>query len=327
MSQVPEISVILINFNNQDYISDAIFSVKNQTYKDWECIIVDDGSTDDSRNIIESATKGDKRFRVIHQENRGASAARNRGLDAACGKYIMFLDSDDAYTPIAMRTLHSVAELHQADLAGGRSLAVRNDFRLLQAKSSFENIMGDIPCFFVSGENPLREYADIFYQIGTDQKFLWVWRQIFRRDLIKGKYFQEDLFPGEDIMFMLDILRDVKKIALTEYPVVYHRISRTSSVNNEMNERNITYQVKVLPRLVKILSFFPHTFAKIAMQEFHNLIFYESVIRTLRAPKFRELAANALAEVYDTADFDKTLIRKWQRIVIRLFILSFARRK
>lgn len=93
---MPEISVVIPTYNRGSFVEHAVDSVLAQTYKDYEIIVVDDGSTDDTREKIQSY--GD-RVRYLYQENRGPSAARNRGIMSASGKYIAFCDSDDRFLP------------------------------------------------------------------------------------------------------------------------------------------------------------------------------------------------------------------------------------
>lgn len=94
-----KISVIMPCYNMEKYVKEAIDSVKAQTYDNWECIIVDDGSKDESTKVIENEIKGDKRFRLIRQNNSGVSAARNKGIENSDGEYIFPLDSDDTIVP------------------------------------------------------------------------------------------------------------------------------------------------------------------------------------------------------------------------------------
>lgn len=88
-------SVIVPVYNVEKYLDKCLASILGQTFKDYECIIVDDGSPDNSNTIIDNYVKKDQRFKVIHQKNMGLSAARNVGLDIAKGDYITFIDSDD----------------------------------------------------------------------------------------------------------------------------------------------------------------------------------------------------------------------------------------
>jgi glycosyltransferase involved in cell wall biosynthesis len=91
----PKISVIIPCYNQAQYLRDAVQSIILQTEGDWECIIVDDGSNDNTRDVALSLAARDSRIQYVHQLNRGLAGARNRGLDAARGRYIQFLDADD----------------------------------------------------------------------------------------------------------------------------------------------------------------------------------------------------------------------------------------
>lgn len=95
----PLVSVIIPCCNQARFLQDAVESVLAQTYPYWECIIINDGSTDDTRSVSQRYAKQDTRFRYVEQENRGVSGARNRGLRETSGGYIQFLDSDDVIAP------------------------------------------------------------------------------------------------------------------------------------------------------------------------------------------------------------------------------------
>jgi len=92
----PLVSVIIATYNYGEYLRDAIRSLQRQTYDAWECIVVDDGSTDETGALVSRAREADNRVRYLRHDNRGMSAARNTGLAAARGSYIQFLDADDA---------------------------------------------------------------------------------------------------------------------------------------------------------------------------------------------------------------------------------------
>ncbi|NNC45269.1 MAG: glycosyltransferase family 2 protein, partial [Winogradskyella sp.] len=93
--KTPLISIIVPCYNQAKYLDEALHSVFIQSYKNWECIIVNDGSFDDTESVAAQWTKKDKRYVYLYQENSGLSSARNAGLRKACGDYIQFLDSDD----------------------------------------------------------------------------------------------------------------------------------------------------------------------------------------------------------------------------------------
>ncbi|HPO73378.1 MAG TPA: glycosyltransferase family A protein, partial [Armatimonadota bacterium] len=106
---MPCFSVIIPAYNRARFLPECLESVLAQTFTDWECIIVDDGSTDGTRELVAEYVRRDSRFRYHWQENAGASAARNAGIERARGEWIAFLDSDDWYYPDALAHFHAAA--------------------------------------------------------------------------------------------------------------------------------------------------------------------------------------------------------------------------
>ena len=92
---MPKLSIILPVYNAEQYLSDCLTSILNQSYSDFELIIIDDGSTDSSRRICVEYSQQDSRIRLYTQDNQGISITRNRGLDLVCGEFVTFVDSDD----------------------------------------------------------------------------------------------------------------------------------------------------------------------------------------------------------------------------------------
>ena len=111
------ISVIVPVFNTEEYLDKCLESIARQTFADLQIIVVDDGSTDGSGGICEAWAARDSRFQVIHQENRGLSAARNRGIGMARGEYLCFVDSDDFLLPDCLETLLKLCADHGADMS------------------------------------------------------------------------------------------------------------------------------------------------------------------------------------------------------------------
>lgn len=99
------VSVVIPAYNRAALLPETLSSVREQTFTDWECIVVDDGSTDHTREVVLAACAEDRRVRYIHQENAERSAARNTGIRHSRGEYICFLDSDDRYTPRYLQRL------------------------------------------------------------------------------------------------------------------------------------------------------------------------------------------------------------------------------
>lgn len=110
-----EVTIIVPVYKAQAYLQECIDSIAGQTFQNWECILVDDGSPDESGAICDRAAAADPRFRVIHKQNGGVSSARNAALDAARGEYIVFCDADDGFSPFALETALGLQTRHPRD--------------------------------------------------------------------------------------------------------------------------------------------------------------------------------------------------------------------
>jgi len=157
----PIISIIVPVYQVKPYLTGCIESILNQTFTDWELILVDDGSTDGSGAICDEYASTDSRIRVIHQENRGLSAARNTGLDHVTGKYITMLDSDDVFMFFEYLEVH--LEAMEENIAQMTICGFHRRHETLRA----ENISGKVkPLMVVSGGEltaMMRLPANCFY--------------------------------------------------------------------------------------------------------------------------------------------------------------------
>lgn len=111
------VSIIVPVYNTEKYLRRCIESILKQTYKDFEVILVDDGSTDDSGKMCDDYAAKNSNLRVLHSKNEGPSAARNRGREASIGEYITFVDSDDVISPDYLEVLHNLVEKYDAEIS------------------------------------------------------------------------------------------------------------------------------------------------------------------------------------------------------------------
>ena len=115
----PKISIIIPVYNVEEYLEQTIESILNQTLKDFELILIDDGSTDSSQDILKRYSDEYDKIKVMYQKNSGPSRARNRGIEAATGEYITFADSDDILPYNSLELRYNAAIEHNADLVIG----------------------------------------------------------------------------------------------------------------------------------------------------------------------------------------------------------------
>ncbi|MFZ6036753.1 MAG: glycosyltransferase family 2 protein [Bacteroidota bacterium] len=151
-----KISVIIPIFNDELYLHDALKSIQNQSFKDFECICVNDGSIDKSEEIIDGFVNNDSRFIKINRNNGGVSAARNSGLNVAKGQYIFMMDHDDLIPDYTLQKLLEAAIEFNADMSRGRFMMIPEDFRLNQLPPT--SIQNSRPLYF---QNPLLDFYKI----------------------------------------------------------------------------------------------------------------------------------------------------------------------
>ncbi len=203
-----KISLIVPVYNVRNYLADAIASVRAQTSSDYECILVDDGSTDGSGALCDELAAGDARFRVIHQPNRGQSAARNAGLDAATGKAIAFLDSDDRLEPTAFETLAAALENDRLDVAIGNVML--HDLESGETR----------PYAPLSTSQP-RNVLDEFFNVSPCNK-------LYRRAVFATRRFPVGK-KFEDVHVWADILLSGAKVGYVDAVVYHYNVNRAGS--------------------------------------------------------------------------------------------------
>lgn len=243
--QNPIVSIIIPIYNAEKYLKECIDSVCQQTYKSLDIILVDDGSQDDSPSICDGYHE-DSRVTVLHVPNKGVSAARNIGLKAAIGEYVVFVDADD----ILERDIIEKAVAK----AGKTNKLVQWNYIFLKDKQleKAPPIYGDA----TNRENLLATviggYTDGYF---LGQYFRAVWGKLLRRDIItqNGLAFDEKLYIGEDALFLIEYLQYVDGVTiLNEYGYLY-RITSTSAVRKfkrDLDQQSI-YQLQKIEDLLK----------------------------------------------------------------------------
>jgi len=208
-----KISVILPVYNGEKYIQKAIESVLNQTFTDFELIVVNDGSTDKTLDIINSFD--DARITIINQSNQGPGAARNNALRIAKGQYVMYLDSDDWYHERALEISYNEITKHDADMTFFQMINYNNG-------EVYENDWFDLKTFDESFENrafsPKETPGSIFdLSVGVCQK-------IYSREFLNkiDAKFPEGIF-FEDMPFFYYVYLKAERISIIKKHLYYRR--------------------------------------------------------------------------------------------------------
>lgn len=220
-----EISIIVPVYNAVAYLRKSLDSIVNQSYRDIEFIFVDDGSCDDSLAILKEYEAADKRVTVLHQENRGAGAARNYGMSVAGGKYLLFLDCDDIFETSMVEKMHSRAETDDTDV-----LVCRSDL--------FDCATGERSDASWSVRREYLPLQEVFASTDIRKNFFevfvwWPWDKLYRKKFLDevNLRFQE-LRSTEDLFFVCAAVLMAKRISVLDEVLVHHRTGDTNSVSN-----------------------------------------------------------------------------------------------
>lgn len=208
----PLISVIIPVYNSEKYLPKCLNSVINQTYRNLEIILIDDGSTDGSGAICDEYAAKDSRIVCVHQPNSGVSKARNEGIKRVHGDYIHFPDSDDFLEPDTYEYLLGLMNEHQVD-------AVNFEYYVTYPSRETTHLLSDdrYGMFDAEGAHRIVLCGEPF-----------AWNKLFKRKLIDGVTFRVDIFRGEDSLFAHQALDRAEKVWFDKRPL-YHYVQSEES--------------------------------------------------------------------------------------------------
>ncbi len=213
------VSVVMPIYNAEKYVSQAIESVLNQTLKDFELILVDDGSTDKSPEICDAYAEQDSRIQVIHQSNGGICAARNCGLEMAKGEYLAFIDNDDVYLPDLLEENYNIAKKFNADILKYGNQYIKHKNFLPTGICSSERL-DEKNILIIQKENLKEKYK----QLNDDDLLVYVWDGLFKTSLIREQQikFETSFKHGhEDRVFCMQLYQHINCIIVN--PKIYYQ--------------------------------------------------------------------------------------------------------
>lgn len=208
----PLITAIIPVYNSEKDLRRCIDSVANQTYRNLEIILIDDGSKDHSGAICDEYAAKDERIKCIHQPNGGVSKARNTGLENAHGEFIHFPDSDDYMEPDTYEYLMSLMLEHDCD-------AVNFEYYVTYPESETVHILPEQYYGSFKAE-------DVHRIVLTDEPFCW--NKLYKRKLIEGLKFHEEILRGEDSLFAQFALAKAEKVWF-DSRALYHYVQSEQS--------------------------------------------------------------------------------------------------
>lgn len=206
------VSIVIPIYNVESYLRQCIDSVMNQTHRNLDIILVDDGSTDSSGRIADEYAQADSRITVVHKMNGGLSDARNVGTSIAKGDYLFYLDSDDYIDPSAIERLLHVAKSGDCDIVQGSFYYLYSDHLLFDKR------------YGTSGNNPsiLTKNDAMKYLLDNIKIKNFAWGKLYKKSLVikyefpVGKYF-------EDSFWQFKIINECKNYGIVNDPITYYR--------------------------------------------------------------------------------------------------------
>ena len=232
-----KISIIVPVYNVEKYLKYCVNSILSQTYKNFEIILVDDGSTDSSGKMCDDFASKDNRIKVIHKKNGGLSSARNEALKIASGDYIGFIDSDDCIVPDFYEYLYNLMKKHNADIAQGYFLRIPDDdIESVNSIIEDENKKIDIIEKVLNNEEAL----DVLYGIleWPYVQEVVVWNKLYKRDVLNNIVFPEKKLH-EDEFTTHKILYNIKKIVVSNKYIYGYMQTKNSIMRKEISLKRV----------------------------------------------------------------------------------------
>lgn len=223
-----KISIIVPVYNVENYIEKTLASLCSQTYQNLQILLIDDGSKDRSLQICKEWEKKDSKIEVLEQENAGVSYTRNRGIEAAEGKYIMFMDADDWIEADMLEQLYHLAETYDADVAN--CILVEETPEAAQAAA--------VPVTVPKENVRITHFEN---QVESGLALLAVWGpvcKLYRRSLIQNIRF-ENYKVAEDLLFNANVIcsKDFKRVATIYHPFYHYVIYPGSAMKQKFQQK------------------------------------------------------------------------------------------
>ena len=226
------VSVIIPAYNAAPWLPMLFDGLDAQSFRNFEVIFINDGSTDETANLLDSYAVERSNVKVIHQPNRGVAIARNTGLDAAVGKYVAFVDADDAIAPTYLEKLVSLADSLDLDIA------FCSAWRFIRTPGDMTDanlLIHPKPQGVVPGKEWLER------TVADKEWFAVVWASLFRRGFIEDHNFRfaEGALASEDVLWGVALQPRAKRVAFTPETTYYYRYTPGSIINDNSTKGKI----------------------------------------------------------------------------------------
>lgn len=268
-----KVSVIIPVYNLENYVEKCLLSVKNQTLNDFEAIVINDQSKDNSLNIIKQVIGEDSRFTVIDKKNAGVTMARLSGIEKAKGEYLCFVDGDDYLEQDALELLYDKAKTTDADIVSLKFVR----------EGKYDNAT-----YYLTEEPAIMNNVDYITLLIYEKCNHSIWcnfckRELFTKDIDHDK----ELYYGEDAYLLYQLMPNVKRVAFYVDKPLYHYVMRKESTTNERFSRKKLDNFLQYHR--KTLDFFERK--KLISNEYRNMFILKNYTYLYYLRYFKDMDA------------------------------------
>lgn len=255
------ISVIVPVYNVEEYIEKCLDSIINQTYKNLQIIIVDDGSPDNSGKICDEYAKKDNRITVLHKENGGVSFARNIGLQNATGNWVTFVDSDDWIENDYIEQLLIIAKQDNADV-------------VLCGYNRVNNTAGQ-EINATGGKDTFSQFEYLIKTLNPQTGFGFCHMKLIKKDRIQNLKFDENLVVGEDALFNMQLSKNIKNAVFYKKALYNYR----NNSNSVVKRYDDNYAKKYLESMKKCKEYISNNYNDTnIIQNYYNYVAYHAML-------------------------------------------------
>lgn len=317
---MPKVSIIVPVFNVENQVNKIIESILIQTFKDFELILVNDGSTDNSLKICQSYEDKDKRIKIIDQPNKGSGMARNSGLRIAKGEYIYFADADDYVEPSLLKDNLAMAEKNNANLV----VFGHYDEKIL--KNEKRNVTLNLPLHDnMYTQSDFRKDFGKYYEASADV----LWNKLYKRDfLLNHNILFTNQKVGQDALFNILVYKEIDRVFFNQ-KAYYHYVHREGSAVNTYRLIRFECEYNISKKIEELVAYWG---MEIEYSDLVNHRYWSSVYTELKGFTLKECPfsykekINRLKNILYISDINEALnslkksnnLNKFSKIVVNL---------
>lgn len=227
------ITIIIPIYNDEKYIEQCISSIRQQTYSNFECLCLDDGSSDNTLSLLKEMAEKDNRIKIYENKHKGPGWQRNYGISIAKGDYITFMDHDDFVEPTWLEKLYSTIKINNVDV----SYCANRDY--FENNNSYNNYFFDESMSGVIRFERIKDIPDCLIT-----KWFAPWRRLIKKDfLIKYNIkFAEGNYKFDDVLFTEELMLNIKSVAICNEVLYTHRIFDNSITGKSFVDKDIYFE-------------------------------------------------------------------------------------